>query len=241
VTDDSTVNDAAPTPPPTSRSAVIFDLDGTLVDSNYLHTLAWSRALQAAGEWAPMNAIHRLIGMGSDQLLPQVIGRTDDDIASQRDAEYKLLIDGVVAFPGAERLLRAVRRLGLLVVLATSSAPSEYEAMVELIGGAQLIDAHTTIEDVSHSKPDPEIFQRALTVAHTDPSRAIVVGDSPWDIKAAAGAGMACLAVETGGSSRAELIDAGALHVFRDVDQLADELLVSPIGLLAVRAMCAEE
>ena len=103
----------------TSAGAVIFDLDGTLVDSNYLHTLAWSRALRATGEWAPMNAIHRLIGMGADQLLPRLIGREDQAVAARRDEEYQTLIGEVVAFPGAERLLRRVHELRLGVVLAT--------------------------------------------------------------------------------------------------------------------------
>lgn len=218
------------------RAGVIFDLDGTLVDSNYLHTLAWSRALRHAGSWVPMNALHRLIGMGSDQLLPRLIGHEDDEIASMRDAEYAALIDDVVAFPGAEVLLRAVRRMGLSVVLATSSAPDDYDRMIDLLGGRALIDAHTTIEDVSRSKPDPEIFERAIAQGGLDSVRSIVVGDSRWDIEAASAAGLACLAVESGGTSRSELFAAGALQVFEDVAQLHAFLAVSPIALLAREA-----
>jgi HAD superfamily hydrolase (TIGR01509 family) len=216
-----------------ARRAVLFDLDGTLVDSNYLHTIAWSRALQASGEWAPMNAIHRLIGMGADQLLPQLLGRNDEAIADLRNDEYKQLIGSVVAFPGATRLLRSVRELGLVVVLATSSAPHEYEQMIDLLGGEDLIDAHTTIDDVERSKPDPAIFQRALEVAGIEHHAAVVVGDSKWDVEAASRAGLGCIAVESGGFSRAELLEAGALQVFRDAEQLADQLALSPIGQLA--------
>jgi HAD superfamily hydrolase (TIGR01509 family) len=216
-----------------ARLAVVFDLDGTLVDSNYLHTLAWARALRSSDEPVSMHAIHRLIGMGADQLLPRLIGREDDSIAKRRDDEYARLLDDVVVFPGATRLLRAVRELGMLVVLATSSAPSEYGQMIELLDAGDIIDAHTTIDDVSKSKPDPEIFHAALNIAGVDHRHAIVVGDSVWDVHAATAAGMGCIGVESGGSSREELFAAGALQVFRDVAQLGDLLHVSAIATLA--------
>src|SRR4051812_43608764 len=145
-----------------SAGAVIFDLDGTLVDSNYLHTLAWSRALRASGEWSPMNAIHRLVGMGADQLLPRLIGREDEAISARRDKEYQTLVGEVVALPGAERLLRRVHQLKLGVVLATSSAQNEYDAVIGLVGGDEVVDAHTTIDDISRSKPEPDVFCKAF-------------------------------------------------------------------------------
>jgi HAD superfamily hydrolase (TIGR01509 family) len=220
-------------------AGVIFDLDGTLVDSNYLHTLAWASALRAAGFWRPMNAIHRLIGMGSDQLLPRLIGHEDDQISEHRDQIYATMKDQVVAFPAAEVLLRAIRRMGLSVVLATSSSPDDYAPMVDLLGGPELVDAHTTIDDVARSKPDAEIFERAIAAGHLDATRSIVVGDSRWDVEAASSAGLACLAVESGGTSRDELLSAGALGVYRDVEQLHAFLAVSPIALLVAGAAAA--
>ncbi len=211
---------------------MIFDLDGTLVDSNYLHTVAWWRALQHAGFAHPMNAIHRLIGMGSDQLLPRLIGRQDAEIASARDDEYAKMIGDVLAFPGAEELLGAVREVGLQVVLATSSSPDDFAQMIELVGGTDALDAHTTIDDVTRSKPDGEIFLKAMEIGRLDASRSIAVGDSRWDIEAADAAGLACIGVETGGTSRDELLRAGAVHVYRDVHQLREHLTVSPIGAL---------
>ncbi len=219
----------------TPAGAVIFDLDGTLVDSNYLHTLAWSRALRAAGEWAPMNAIHRLIGMGADQLLPRLIGREDQAVSARRDEEYQALIGEVLAFPGAERLLRGVHELRLGVVLATSSAKDEYDAVIGLVGGEELVDAHTTIDDIRRSKPAPDVFRTALELAGVSADDAVVVGDSPWDVKAASAAGLDCVAVESGGTSRDELLAAGALEVWRDVGELADRLEHSAIGALARR------
>ena len=113
------------------RAGVLFDIDGTLVDSNYLHTLAWSRALASAGEWAPMNAIHRLIGMGGDQLVPSssVIGASVATAA--RPDQYKQLIDEVSAFPGAQDLLWRLHTAGLLVVLATSAPNHELEYLLK--------------------------------------------------------------------------------------------------------------
>src|SRR5579863_1363279 len=107
------------------RPGVLFDIDGTLVDTNYLHTLAWSRALADAGEWAPMNAIHRLVGMGGDQLLPSLLGHPNDEAKEARAAQYRPLMAEARPFPGAADLLRRCHEAGLVVVLASSSPAEE--------------------------------------------------------------------------------------------------------------------
>lgn len=213
---------------------MLFDLDGTLVDTNYLHTLAWSRALAAAGEWAPMNAVHRLVGMGGDQLLPRLLGHPSPRASEERSGLYRQLMPEARAFPGAAELLRALHKEGLVVVLASSSPAPELEQLVDLLGVGDVLDARTTADDVENSKPAPDIFRVAANKAGIDPRRTVAVGDSVWDIEAARGAGIACIAVETGGFSRHELSESGALAVYRDVKELLDQLYTSPIaGLLA--------
>jgi HAD superfamily hydrolase (TIGR01509 family) len=214
---------------------VLFDVDGTLVDTNYLHTLAWSRALRDAGEWAPMNAIHRLIGMGGDQLVPKLIGHDSPEATKARPVRYRELIDDARVFPGAAPLLRAINGAGLAVVLATSAPTDELAVLLERLDADESIDARTTADDVSSSKPDPEVFVTAMKTGRVDPKFALAVGDSVWDVQAARAAGIGCIGVETGGFSEHELAEAGALHVYRDVHELLGQLLTSPIALLTNR------
>lgn len=216
-----------------ARSGVLFDVDGTLIDSNYLHTLAWARAFADHGEWAPMNAIHRLVGQGGDQLTARLLGREDPELNQTRSRHYRELQGDVRVFPGAADLLRAVHGMGLTVVLATSSPADELDRSRKLIDCEDSIDAATTADDVDASKPDPQIFLEALKAGGIDPRRALAIGDSVWDVEAAAAAGIGCLAVETGGFSHHELSEAGALHVYRDVEQLWQWLQTSAISQLA--------
>lgn len=214
------------------RPGVLFDVDGTLVDTNYLHTLAWARALSDAGEWAPMNAIHRLVGMGGDQLVPRLLGHESPRATESRARRYQELVGEARPFPGAAELLRALRDHRVTVVLATSSPGGEFDAMLDLLGAADAIDAHTTADDVERSKPDPEVFRVALEAGPIDPARAMVVGDSVWDIEAARAAGLGCVAVESGGFSQHELAEAGALHVYHDAQEMLDQLQTGPLSQL---------
>src|SRR4051812_32774216 len=132
----------------TGTDAVLLDVDGTLVDTNYLHTLAWSRALRGGGEWAPMNAIHRLIGMGGDQLLPRLIGRFDDKIAESRPQFYAELADEVSPFPGAYELVATLKGRHIAVVLATSSPQEELDRAMEILRIGDMVDCVTTADDV---------------------------------------------------------------------------------------------
>ena len=225
--------DSGPSPslqPP--GPGVLFDVDGTLVDTNYLHTLAWSRALRDAGEWAPMNAIHRLVGMGGDQLVPELLGRPCDAARDRRSARYREVIDDARVLPGAPELLRRCRARGLRVVLATSAPAEELEILRRLIGADDALDACTTADDVDASKPRPDVFTTAMRAGGVDPARALAVGDSVWDIRAAREAGIACVAVESGGFSQQELSEAGALHVYRSVEELLQQFHTSPLAAL---------
>ncbi|HET9078505.1 MAG TPA: HAD family hydrolase [Acidimicrobiales bacterium] len=214
------------------HAGVLFDLDGTLVDTNYLHTLAWSRALRDAGEWAPMNAIHRLVGMGGDQLVPELLGHPCEAAKERRPERYRELMPDARPFPGAADLLRRCHAEGLKVVLASSAPRDELEALRDLIGADDAIDTQTTADDVEASKPAPDVFVAAMGAGGIDPQRALVVGDSVWDVRAARAAGVGCVAVETGGFSQHELSESGARHVYRSVEELLQQFRTSPLAAL---------
>jgi HAD superfamily hydrolase (TIGR01509 family) len=214
------------------RPGVLFDVDGTLVDTNYLHSLAWSRAFRDAGEWAPMNAIHRLIGMGGDQLVPELLGHDSPAATAARPLRYKELIDEARVFPAAAALLARIHALGVSVVLATSAPDHELAVLRAKLAADEFIDAQTTADDIEDSKPSPEVFVRAMKAGSIDPERALAVGDSIWDVQAARAAGIGCVAVESGGFSQHELREAGAVQVYRDVKELLQQLLTSPVSMI---------
>ena len=215
------------------RPGVLFDVDGTLVDTNYLHTLAWARAFEDAGEWAPMNAIHRLIGMGGDQLVEALLGHPSPAASEARSTRYRELIDEARVFPGAADLLRRAHDEGLVVVIASSAPRDELDLMLDLVGAADAIHASTSADDVDASKPAPDVFRAALAAGDIDPRRGVVVGDSTWDVQAARAASLACIGVETGGFSSHELREEGALYVYRDAAELHGQFFVSALGQLA--------
>jgi HAD superfamily hydrolase (TIGR01509 family) len=218
----------------TGRPGILFDIDGTLVDSNYLHTIAWFRAFEALGYRVPMARIHRAIGMGSDKLIPSLVGEGAD--AARADElhgeQYELLHPELRAFDGAGDLLRACKDRGVRVVLATSAKERDLEALTGAIDADDAIDEITSSDDVDESKPDPDIFQAAMRTASLDPATTIVVGDTKWDVEAARRSGLDTVAVLTGGWSRQELEDAGAITVYDDVADVLANLDESPLGKL---------
>jgi HAD superfamily hydrolase (TIGR01509 family) len=218
-----------------SRAGVLVDLDGTLIDTNYLHTIAWSRALTDLGEWAPMHAIHRLVGMGADQFIPELLGHDLPGADEAWRARYDELSADVRAFPGAADLLRRLHEEGLVVVIATSSPLDLVERALALLDVGDVVDAVTSSDDVDASKPDPGVFLAGLRAGSIDPGEAIVIGDSIWDVRAARAAGLGCVAVETGGFSRHELSEDGALAVYRNPAELLAQRATSPIAFLALR------
>jgi HAD superfamily hydrolase (TIGR01509 family) len=223
----------------TGRAGVLVDCDGTLVDTSYLHALAWSRALRDLGEWAPMNAIHRLVGMGGDQLVPTLVGHDLDGADAAHDRHYAELQGDIRPFPEAGSLLRLMHDRGLIVVLASSASEDDLATMREALDADDAIDAAVNADDVQRSKPDPEIFETARDKAAIDPALVLAIGDSVWDVRAARAAGMGCVTVESGGSSRHELAEAGAIAIYRDVEELGKQLSTSPIGALAALSRTA--
>jgi HAD superfamily hydrolase (TIGR01549 family) len=213
-------------------TGVLFDIDGTLVDSNYQHAFAWWQALREHGHMVPMFEIHRRIGMGSDNLLEELIGEYSEELSTSRARYFRPLSLELTAFEGAPELLRAVHRAGTKVVLATSANKEDLEVLLKVIDADEAIDQITSAADVEHSKPCPDVFERALEISGLAPERAIVVGDTEWDIEAARRIGLRCVCVESGGWSRKDLLAAGAAAVFRTVKELLDSLDESPVGPL---------
>jgi HAD superfamily hydrolase (TIGR01509 family) len=204
--------------------AVLFDIDGTLVDTSYLHTVAWWQAFRDAGHEVPMREIHRAIGMGSDKLVPHLIGRDDDDLSTAHSHHYAPYLERLVAFDGAADLLRACHDRGLTVVLATSAQDWQLDRLRRSIGADDAIDHVTGASDVEASKPSPDIVNAALAASGVGPDDAVMVGDTKWDVEAAAKAGVRCVAMTTGGWSQQELRDAGAVEVYAGPRDLLDRL-----------------
>jgi HAD superfamily hydrolase (TIGR01509 family) len=213
--------------------AAILDIDGTLVDTNYHHAIAWYRAFRQHGEVLPIWRIHRHIGMGGDQLVRAVCGdeveeEKGDDIRTAEKALYMALIPEVEPLHGARRLLEDLNERGNPVVLASSAKPDEVEHYLDLLDARELADGWTTSGDVEATKPEPDLVRAALDKAGQDD--AVMVGDSTWDCEAAKRAGVETLAVLTGGFSEAELRDAGAVAVFHSIDELRRQLDSTPLA-----------
>ena len=218
-----------------SVTAVLFDIDGTLVDSNYLHSICWWEAFAQAGHDVPMPRIHRAIGMGSDQLLDALLPPdrdrdADGGLQTAHDALYATYWSRLRPLPGAPDLLRACKRRGLRVVLASSADERELPALRAAIGADDVIDDATSSGDVEQSKPAPDLVQVALNQAGVPPQEAVFVGDTVWDVQACRKAGVACIGLRSGGISTAELLDAGAAEVYDDPAELLGSLSESLIG-----------
>jgi HAD superfamily hydrolase (TIGR01509 family) len=214
---------------------VLFDVDGTLVDTNYLHTVAWWDAFRSQHHDVAMSRLHGLIGQGSDRLVESVLGAGDDAISDAHTDFYGARLHDLRAFDGAADLLRAVKASGLRVLLATSASAKEAEHLRAAIGADDVIDLVTTKDDAESSKPAPDIVETAMARNGLAPADCVFVGDTVWDVEAASRAGLECVCVLTGGISETELREAGATAVYTDVAQLLAELADSPLGRLADR------
>jgi HAD superfamily hydrolase (TIGR01509 family) len=171
-----------------------------------------------------MNAIHHLIGMGGDQLVEELLGHPSPPAIDARRRRYQALMGEARVFPGAREALAAWHDHGLAVVIASSSPRDELDAMLELLDSDGAIDAVTSADDVDRSKPHPDVFAAALRTGGVDPGRAVVVGDSVWDVHAADRAGIPAIAVESGGTCAADLLAAGARTVYPGVGAMRDVL-----------------
>lgn len=213
--------------------AAIFDVDGTLVDTNYQHALAWFRAFRQHGVILPVWRIHRHVGMGGDQLVAALAGEQvekeqGDDIRVAEKVLYLAMIDEVQPFQGARELMVTLKERGHPVVLASSARPKEVDHYLDLLDARELADAWTSASDVEATKPEPDLVLVAMD--KVDTGEAVMIGDSIWDCEAARRAGIQTLAVLTGGFSEAELRDAGALAVFESLDELRRHLDDTPLG-----------
>ncbi len=206
-------------------AAAILDIDGTLVDTNYQHAIAWYRAFRDNELILPVWRIHRHIGMGGDQFVEALAGeefekRCGDDVREAEAEHYKSLIDEVEPMDGARELIVALSESEHAVVLASSAKEQEVEHYVDLLDCREIVDGWTTSADVESTKPEPDLVHAALEKVGAN--EGVMVGDTPWDVKAAKKAGIDTIAVLTGGFSEAELRDAGAVEVFESVRELCD-------------------
>jgi HAD superfamily hydrolase (TIGR01509 family) len=217
--------------------AVLFDIDGTLVDSNYLHVHAWQRAFSDEGLAVESWRIHRRIGMdGSklvDELVPDVSAAAADRLKDLNSRYYKELTGLLRPLPGALALLDTVAQMGLQVVFATSAPEDELAILRKVLGRDDIVSAVTSSGDVETAKPEPGIVEVALKRADVGADRAVFVGDSVWDVRAARRAGVSCICVESGGIDRRLLEEEGAIAVFETPGDLADHLGDTPITALA--------
>jgi HAD superfamily hydrolase (TIGR01549 family) len=224
VNDTDTRSDAGSDP---GFDTAVFDVDGTLVDTNYHHALAWFRAFRRYDITLPLWRLHRAIGMGGDQLVGAVAGedveaRLGDELRAAWAAEFDPLMGEVQPFHGVEELLAEVRDRGFTIVLASSGKAEHVDHYLGLFDGKQLSDGWTTSADVDRTKPAPDLLQAALrTVGGT---AGVLVGDSVWDFRAAAAMGAPGYAVRSGGFSVDELRDSGARAVFDSPDELRERL-----------------
>jgi HAD superfamily hydrolase (TIGR01509 family) len=211
----------------------ILDVDGTLVDTNYHHAIAWYRAFAQHDVVLPVWRIHRAIGMGGDHLVAALAGddvekEQGDDIRTAEKALYMALIHEVRPLPDARRLIEVLKDRGHRVVLASSAKQREIDHYLDLLDARELADDWTSSADVERTKPDPDLVQTALEkVGGGD---AVMVGDSVWDCEAAGRAGISTVAVLTGGFAESELRQAGATHVFESLQDLLDSLTETPLS-----------
>jgi HAD superfamily hydrolase (TIGR01549 family) len=213
--------------------AAILDIDGTLVDTNYHHAIAWYRAFRRHDVVLPVWRVHRHIGMGGDQLVEALAGEEverdkGDDIRDAEKELYGVLIDEVQPLEGATSLIRDLKERGHAVVLASSAKEDEVDQYLDLLEARDLADGWTTSADVDATKPEPDLVQAAVEKAGGD--EAVMVGDSTFDCEAAGRAGLKTVAVLTGGFSDQELRDAGAVDVFDSIEALRTSLDRTPLG-----------
>ncbi len=214
------------------RAGVLFDVDGTLIDTTYIHVSAWHHVFTDHDVVVPMRRIHQLIGMGAEDLVKEATGRTLDGAADRHLHHYRRVRHTVDPLAGASDLLRAVHDLGLAVVLGSSAKQDDVDHAIELLDVTDVIDASTSADDADAAKPAPDILEAALDKGDLDPQRTVAVGDSTWDVQAAARLDIATIGLLSGGIPEADLRDAGAVEVYDDPAHLLERLQESRIGTL---------
>ncbi len=213
-------------------AAVLFDVDGTLLDTNYLHVMAWWESFLARGHEVSCFDIHRAIGRGSKDLVATLLGEPDDAVADGHEERWGELRPRMIPFHGAADLTRACAARGLRVVLATSGTPEDVEDFRAKLGIDDVVHAVVNSGDVENSKPAPDIVLAALEAAGVTADRAVMVGDTVYDVRAAKAAGVACISVLAGGIGENELRPEGPVAVYGNCAELLEGLEDSPLGRL---------
>ncbi|MCE5289147.1 MAG: HAD family hydrolase [Nocardiaceae bacterium] len=220
----------------TDSTIAVLDIYGTLVDSNYQHALAWFRAFRRLGETFPIWRLHRLIGMGGDQLVEAIGGedlerRLGDEVRKLQTEEVDPLLDEMATLPGARDLLIEIKKRGHRLVLASSAKEHHVDAFLDKLDARDIAEAWTSSADVEESKPAPDLLQVALKkLGVPSDSSSVMIGDSVWDIKAAKNAGMPAIAVRSGGFGNDELEDAGAIAIYDTPRDLLNALDDTPLA-----------
>ncbi|MFE9250432.1 HAD family hydrolase [Streptomyces sp. NPDC007088] len=209
--------------------AALFDVDGTLVDTNHLHVTAWWEAFRQAGHRVPMTALHQALGLGSTDLIAHVLGADRDtagdaDISAGHKALYGTYFERLDAFGDAAELLHTLHGAGWSVVLATSAGGPELGALLGAIGADEAIKDTASADDVEEGKPAPEPVRHALELAGAEAADSVFVGDSVWDMRAARAAGVTPVGLLSGGIPRADLVAAGAAEIYADPAELLARL-----------------
>ncbi|MDQ0104884.1 HAD superfamily hydrolase (TIGR01509 family) [Paenarthrobacter nicotinovorans] len=219
------------------KRGVLFDVDGTLIDSSYFHAMAWWQAFRREGLDVEMSAIHRRVGMGGDGLIQSLVPEPSEDLQenlkSSHSAVFSTFWPALRTFESARDLLAACSEAGLAVGLASSAQDRDLEVSRRLLDAGSSIDAWTSSNDAKESKPAPDILEACLEKLHLEPQDVVFVGDAVWDVKAGSAIGVPVIALTCGGISQAELRDAGAAEVYDNPRHLLENLEVSLIGKLA--------
>ncbi|MDN5790095.1 MAG: HAD family hydrolase [Micrococcales bacterium] len=223
-----------------TRSGILFDVDGTLVDTTYLHAVCWARAFARTGRYPSMALVHRAVGMGGQRLVNHILGDGvgKDDAAAIIDAHSVLYAEWhsrLHAFDKSADLLRACHQRGLTVALASSAGAGDMSVLRATLDAEDAVDVVTTSDDADASKPEPDILQAALGKAQLSAENVVFVGDAVWDVQACQRAGIPCVGLECGGTSRAELLAAGAVEVWKDPADLLTHFQESALGRLIGR------
>ncbi|MCJ0869710.1 HAD family hydrolase [Streptomyces sp. AP-93] len=222
----------------TRNRAALFDVDGTLADTNHLHVVSWWEALRQHGHHVPMHDIHRAVGLPGEDLLDHLLeddrDRGGDELLSAaHDTLYATYFDRLPALDSAADLLRTLSAAGWKVVLVTSAKDRELDALRRAIGADDAVTDTATSDDVEQGKPAPDPLHHALELAGATPERAVFVGDTVWDMKAAVRAGVTGIGLLCGGIPRGDLEEAGAAAAYRDPADLLADLADSPFSAVA--------
>lgn len=228
---------AAGSPDGGRRQGILFDVDGTLIDSSYIHTISWWGAFRQQGYDIPMASIHHFVGMGGDRLVDSLLPANrdrslDPDIMASHGALYASHWPALRSFDGAKDLLAQCHAAGLAVALASSARKQDLQVMKATLDADAFIDAATSANDAKDSKPAPDILVAALEAIDVEAADAVFVGDAVWDMKAAAALGIPAIAVTCGGVDARELREAGAVEVYEGPRDLLENLTSSAIGRL---------